>query len=354
MLYLNGESCPLSLAREGRLGAFLKERGHTGFVLECTSFTEEFYDPRPDVEVLTSGSTGEPKTLQALKARMLASAAMTVSFLKLKNGDSALLCMPLKHIAGKMVVVRALYQGLRLTAQAPSANPFATAPFNLDFAALTPMQAYGALQEERSRACLASCKNIIVGGGFLDPELENALSKLPHAIYHSYGMTETLSHIALRRVGDLGPEGEALFYPLPGVTVFLSERGTLVIHAPALHPTPLETHDLAKLRDGGFCILGRSDNIINSGAIKLIPEQIEKKLSALLPGSFAITARKSLKFGEEAILVTAQPHAPELLEKAFALLDPYEKPHDVIVHPLPLTPTGKISRAKLKELFYRR
>lgn len=157
------------------------------------------YSPAPEVEVLTSGSTAIPKKLKAVKERMRASAAMTIAHLGLTEGCSALLCMPLEHIAGKMMVMRAVLGKMAL-AHKPSAAPFEKAPCGLDFAALTPMQAYCTLQNEDSVKRLATCRNIIVGG-FIEPELERRLSALPGHFYHSYGMTETLSHIALRPHG---------------------------------------------------------------------------------------------------------------------------------------------------------
>ena len=212
MIYLNGRSYPENLAQEAKLAATIAITDkEDSFLYQTAKFIEEFYNNKDYVEVLTSGSTGKPKEIRAEKRKMLASAAMTVTFLNLKKGDSALLCMPLEHIAGKMVVVRSLYQKLNLIVRKPCANPFADAPLNLNFAAITPMQAFCALSEEKSTKILASCQKIIIGGGFIDQELHTKLCNLPCEIYHSYGMTETLSHIALKRIST---ENKA-FKPLP-------------------------------------------------------------------------------------------------------------------------------------------
>ena len=350
MIYINDESYPIEFAKEAKLCPYIAIKyGKDSFIYKTAQFIEEFYNNKSYVEVLTSGSTGKPKSIRAEKQRMLASASMTVSFLRLKEKNTALLCMPLEHIAGKMVIVRALYQNLKIIAQKPSANPFATAPQNLDFAAITPMQAYCALEDEHSRKIMASCRKIIIGGGFIDKNLYEKLITLPCEIYHSYGMTETLSHIALKRISKEKCE----FKPLPGVTVNLSARGTLVIDAPKICSQLLETNDIAEITDNGFIIKGRIDNVINSGGIKLIPEEIEEKLSLVIKTPFAVTARKSSKFGEEAILISEQELNETLLNKAYQNLNKYEKPKAVIINKIPLTATNKINRAQLKALFFK-
>ena len=275
---------------------------------------------------------------------------MTVAFLQLKEQNTALLCMPLEHIAGKMVVVRALHKHLKIIAQEPTANPFAKAPQGLHFAAVTPMQAYCALEDAHSREVMASCRKIIIGGGFIDKNLYDKLLSLPNEIYHSYGMTETLSHIALKRIN----KDNNLFKPLPGVTIELSPRGTLVIEAPQICPMRLETNDIAEITKDGFIIKGRIDNVINSGGIKLIPEEIEAKLSQVIKTAIAVTARKSAKYGEEVILISEEKLNEDLLNKACQMLHKYEKPKAVITHKIPLTATNKINRAQLKALFYKK
>lgn len=349
MIYLNDESYPLDWAKDGKLCPPIAQKyGKQSFIYKTAEFIEEFYNDKDYVEVLTSGSTGKPKCIHADKQRMLSSASMTVSFLQLKEQDSALLCMPLEHIAGKMVVVRALYKNLRIIAKKPTANPFAAAPRGLHFAAITPMQAYCALEDAHSREIMASCKKIIIGGGFIDQNLLEKLLSLPNEIYHSYGMTETLSHIALKRIN----KENKLFKPLPGVTVSLSTRGTLVIDAPQICPMRLETNDIAKITKDGFIIKGRIDNVINSGGIKLIPEEIEAKLSQVIKTPIAVTSIKSAKYGEEVILISEEKLDEGLLNKACQILHKYEKPKAVITHKIPLTATNKINRAQLKALFY--
>lgn len=326
------------------------------FALQVRSLAARFLDTTSDtMEVLTSGSTGKPKTLRPRKEQMINSARMTLQFLGLGPGSRALLCMPVEHIAGMMMVVRTLTGSLTLYTQKPSANPFLYALRNLDFAAITPMQAYCALQNPESLSCMRTCRQILIGGGFIDPKLEyELLHALPETrLWHSYGMTETLSHIALRRL-TLNPDGTvhkpALFRPLPGVSLHLSESGTLCIHAPAVCEQELETHDLADLSPEGFVIRGRSDNIINSGALKLIPEEIEDKLSAVLSVPLAVSSRPSARYGEEAVLVTEEQVDEALLQQALKTLSRYERPKAVVVMPIPRTPTQKTDRRALRSV----
>lgn len=344
---LNGLNYTPGEVTSGAFAARIRERfPDEPFVQQCAYFITELFAPAPEVEVLTSGSTGTPKKLKAVKERMYASAAMTIEHLRLQEGCTALLCMPLEHIAGKMMVMRALTGGMALTAQQPAADPFAGAPSDLDFAAITPMQAYCTLQHAQSTKKMASCKNIIVGGGFIEPELERQLAALPGRFYHSYGMTETLSHIALRRLDGR----EQYFQPLPGVEISLSARGTLCIYAPRVNPQVLETNDLAKISKEGFAILGRVDNVINSGGVKLIPELIEKEMAKTISTPFAISARRSAKYGEEAVLVSEVKLDPDLLATACAGLQRYQRPKAVIVMELPRTATQKIDRPRLRTL----
>ena len=323
------------------------------FLREERAFEAEWRDPRPTLPVQTSGSTGAPKELHAEKARMAASAAMTCRFLGLEKGDTALLCMPIRYIAGKMVVVRALTRGLRLVCVAPSAHPFAEMRQAPTFAALTPMQVYETLRVPREAALLRATRCLIIGGGAVSEELAARLRGFPGQVWSTYGMTETLSHVAMRRLS--GPGAGETYQPLPGVEVSLTDDGRLVVSAPAVCPDRLVTNDLARLTpDGGFVILGRRDNVVCSGSIKLQIEALEKQL-APLEGSFALTAVPDPKFGEALTLLYAGPLTDEAVERLCReRLAPYERPkHFVRTDSLPLTETGKPARARIRELALR-
>ena len=346
MIFFNNDNYSNALAEQGKLANIVAQKyGKDSFETETAVFIEEFLNQEEYVKVHTSGSTGIPKEILAKKKYMCASAYMTCDFLKLNRGDNALLCMSLKHIAGKMMVVRALLRELNLITVKPCANPFLHAPLNLDFAAITPMQAFCALNDPTSAKIMGTCKKIIIGGGPIDKNLHARLIKLPNVIYHSYGMTETLSHIALKRLDD---DFYKPFTPLSNVYVSLSDKGTLIIKALHVCEKILETNDIAKINNDGFTILGRIDNIINSGAIKLIPEVIEDKLQKVIPEKLAITSAFSEKYGEEVVLVIERKISDEILKKAYLTLDKYEKPKRVIVTSIPLTETQKIDRKSLK------
>ena len=257
----------------------------------------------------TSGSTGAPKALLVEKRRMAASARITCDFLGLEPGDRALLCLPLDYIAGKMMVVRALTRGLRLLAVTPSGHPLreidtedggswcdlavsghplreidtegggswcetASSGHPLreinteeegswcDLAAMVPMQVFQSLQTAEEKAKLWGIRHLIIGGGAIDDELEKQLKDHPHAVWSTYGMTETLSHIALRRLN--GPEASSWYTPFEGVAIRQNEDGCLVIDAPEVAENTLVTHDIVEIAADGrrFKVLGRKDNVI--------------------------------------------------------------------------------------------
>lgn len=175
--------------------------------MDLSEFLTEWHNDRPTVLVHTSGSTGKPKPLLVEKRRMEASARITCQFLGLKEGDTALLCMPLDYIAGKMMVVRALTCGMRLVSVEPKGCPEWDGL--VDFAAMVPLQVWNLLQQAPER--LLQIRHLIIGGGAVNDELAAALKDLPNAVWSTYGMTETLSHIALRRLN--GPERSDWYTP---------------------------------------------------------------------------------------------------------------------------------------------
>ena len=195
---------------------------------DLQAFLAEWHDPSPFLEVQTSGSTGTPKRMRVRKDRMLNSARLTCDYLGLKKGDKALLCMPLRYIAGKMMVVRSLYAGLDLEVCEPSGHPLADwGDTPLRFVAMIPLQVYNTLRVPEERKRLEQTDILIIGGGAIDAALEQEIRQMPNTVYSTYGMTETLSHIALRRLN--GPEASPYYHPFPSVTLSLSPDNTLVI-----------------------------------------------------------------------------------------------------------------------------
>ena len=328
---------------------------------DLQAFLAEWHDPSPFLEVQTSGSTGSPKRMRVRKDRML-------------KGDKALLCMPLRYIAGKMMVVRSLYAGLDLEVREPSGHPLADwGDTPLRFAAMIPLQVYNTLRVPEERKRLEQTDILIIGGGAIDAALEQEIRQMPNTVYSTYGMTETLSHVALRRLN--GPEASPYYHPFPSVTLSLSPDNTLVIDAPLVCDERLVTNDVARLLpDGSFAIIGRKDNIINSGGIKIQIEEVEERLRPYLDLPYAITAAPDPRLGEAVVLLIAPrscetvspprvtPHMKAIMSDsaqlscevstvALASLPKYLRPRHVIeASEIPQTGSGKIDRAACREL----
>ncbi len=338
----------------------------SSFHRELSDFLADWFSAETSLTVQTSGSTGRPRRLLVLKERLWNSAGLTCQFLGLQAGQSALLCLPLRYIAGKMLVVRALRARLDLQLVEPDGHPLRTVETTPYVAAFTPQQIFNTLGSEQETERLKAIRQVLIGGGAVSGQLAEQLRSFPSAVYSTYGLTETLSHIALCRLS--GPEASDRYRPLPGVRLALSSDGTLVIEAPAVAEGLIVTNDLAALAlDGSFKILGRMDNVINTGGFKVGVEELEEALSTVMPAPFAITAAPDEKFGEVIVLVLAknyvsrqQPGGSSLAElgrRAVVQLveggkiSAFQVPRRIVlVNELPLTETGKPARAKIRAL----
>ena len=331
-------------------------------------FLSEWNNDSDRVLVHTSGSTGKPKPMMVEKKRMLNSARITCDFLGLKPGDSALLCMSLDYIAGKMVVVRSIERHLHLISVPPSGHPLKDVDEEITFAAMVPMQVYNTLQVPEERERLNRIRHLIIGGGAIDATLEQELQSLPGdiAIWSTYGMTETLSHIALRRIN--GDEPSEWYQPFDSVHISQTEEGCLVIDAPQVCAETLVTNDIVeiepyiynKVEKLRFRIKGRKDNVICSGGIKIQIEEVETLLKPHLEKPFMLAKKKDEKFGEIAVLLTEDEDIKKVEATVRRLLsDESEKSSDYknykywipkefrYVEHLPLTETGKPKRCCL-------
>ena len=331
-------------------------------------FLSEWNNDSDRVLVHTSGSTGKPKPMLVEKKRMLNSARITCDFLGLKPGDSALLCMSLDYIAGKMVVVRSIERHLHLISVSPSGHPLKDVNEEITFAAMVPMQVYNTLQVPEERERLSRIRHLIIGGGAIDAALEQELQSLPGdiAIWSTYGMTETLSHIALRRIN--GDEPSEWYQPFDSVRISQTEEGCLVIDAPQVCAETLVTNDIVeiepyiynKVEKLRFRIKGRKDNVICSGGIKIQIEEVETLLKPHLEKPFMLAKKKDGKFGEIAVLLTEDEDIKKVEATVRRLLsDESEKSSDHkkykywipkefrYVEHLPLTETGKPKRCCL-------
>ena len=325
-------------------------RGRSAALDDLADFLDEWFSESPTVQVQTSGSTGVPKVMHVEKKRMEASARMTCSFLGLKAGDRALLCMPLKYIGAKMVVVRSILWGLDLYCVQASSHPLRELGFAPDFLAMTPAQVYSSLENEDEAALLEATRHNIIGGGAIDARLGARLLTFPNYVWSTYGMTETLSHIALRRLN--GAEASDWYSPFEGVSLRLTEEGALAISAPAVCADELVTNDIAELKeDGRFRILGRRDNVINSGGVKIQVESVEAQLLPGMPCAFQITAAPDERYGEAVVMLVERELGEAELEQAVAPLHAYSRPKHVFTVPeLPRTGSGKPDRATARAL----
>ena len=255
--------------------------------------------------------------------------------------------MSLDYIAGKMMVVRALTCGLKLITVEPCGCPEWEG--DIDFAAMVPMQVYNLLQSEEGRKRLMAVKHLIIGGGAIDDDLARTLVGFPNHVWSTYGMTETLSHIALRRLN--GPEASECYTPFDGVSLSLTDEGCLVIDAPAVHDGFLVTNDIADLSDGRFRIKGRKDNVICSGSIKIQIEEVERLLKPYLSEPFMITKRADKKFGEQVVLLTESRDMDVIKDVCQEKLPKYWQPRSYLtVDRLPKTMTGKPARKEAERL----
>ena len=356
-------------------------------------FLSEWNNDSDRVLVHTSGSTGKPKPMMVEKKRMLNSARITCDFLGLKPGDSALLCMSLDYIAGKMVVVRSIERHLHLISVSPSGHPLKDINLKdangkyvngeITFAAMVPMQVYNTLQVPEEWERLTHIRHLIIGGGAIDASLEKELRSLSGniAIWSTYGMTETLSHIALRRIN--GAEASEWYQPFDSVKISQTDEGCLVIDAPLVCAETLVTNDIVeiepyiynkvekhdkeekhdKVEKLRFRIKGRKDNVICSGGIKIQIEEVEALLKPHLEKPFMIAKKKDEKFGEIAVLLTEDENLKKVEATIRRLLSgksddsnksseskshKYWIPREFrYVEHLPLTETGKPKRSIL-------
>lgn len=270
------------------------ETENTETIREVTSFISE-WESSHTFETMTSGSTGIPKKIIITKKQMLASAEMTCNFFGLKKGDTAFLCLSISTIGGKMMIVRALTADLRLTVGSVNSQPFQTKKPRYDFVAMVPMQVENALN---AGVDLSGIGTIIIGGASISKSLEQKIIDKNINAFQTYGMTETVSHIALKKING----NNQVYKTIPGIQIS-SENDCLIIHAPALNVHHLKTNDTVEIvSEGEFKWMGRNDFVINSGGVKLHPEQIEEKLSFIIPLPFFVFGLEDDLLGQKLVV----------------------------------------------------
>ena len=263
---------------------------------DIADFMLEWCDSSDFIQLHTSGSTGKPKTIRVQKKQMLQSAAATAQFFKFETQQKVLFNLPVKYIAGKMMIVRALYAQLNLICRfEPCSQPIQLlgADEFIDFTPLVPMQLHDVKDTK-------SVQKILLGGGAISLQQEEQFQQLKAEIYHSYGMTETLSHIAIRKVNGINRSNH--FKTLPGVKLQLDERGCLVIQVSYIDGQIVTNDIVDLLSETEFIWRGRIDHVINSGGVKLHPEEIEREISSLIKSDFFVYGIPDNHLGEKLCL----------------------------------------------------
>lgn len=316
--------------------AFMLIKDGSPFEEDLGNLILQWFDENDYVLLTTSGTTGEPKEIKLNKEHMIASAKATAEFFQVFEKTTALLCLPTRYIAGKMMFIRAMVLGWELDFVEPTSTPLSSITKEYDFCAMVPMQVENSLEH------LNKIDKIIVGGAKISGQLLGKLRGIATTIYETYGMTETITHIAVKKLG------EEAFTVLPHVHITTDARGCLLITAPQVTEMPVQTNDIIdKLGEQHFVWKGRIDNVVNSGGIKLFPEQIEEKLAHYIPYRFFVIGKADEHLGEKVVLVIES--APYTLkEEVFEALTKYEKPKEIqFVPEFEETPTGKIMRRKI-------
>jgi O-succinylbenzoic acid--CoA ligase len=309
-------------------------------------FLIDFLDDKDYIEQNSSGTTGKPKTFKLSKRAMVESAKMTVKKLNLKYSDRALLCLPVEYIAGKMMIVRSFVTGLNLFWEEPTSMPSLAKYGKMDFCAMVPLQVYNSFSNYEF---FKNIRNLIIGGSELRKEVLAMFKDVQNNTFETYGMAETCSHIALRKIN--GPNPDKYFEVLPGIEILVDDRSCLKIIAPFLE-LPVQTNDVVEIIDKKhFIWKSRIDNLINSGGIKINPEELEASISKIIDVECAVIGVKDPKLGQKIVLIVEAEKnidKDEMMRNLKDSLQVYQVPREIIiVEEIPRNNSFKIDRLKL-------
>lgn len=337
---INGKSFAMQAELLQFAKNWLSEEGEKHWI---AVFIIEWFNADSFIKVQTSGSTGTPKLIQLQKENVENSARATIAYFNLVPETRALLCLSTRYIAGKMMLVRALIGGWKLVVTNPDKNPLENVEGDFDFTAMVPFQVYHAMAD------LDRVKKIIIGGGVVSPTMEAALQKSKTQAYATYGMTETISHIAVRQING---EGKSAHYTaLPDVVFEQTDQGCLMIKAPKIADEIQITNDVVRLiSPTQFYFLGRIDNVVNSGGVKIHPETVERHLSEYISTPFFVASEPDEALGQRLILVVETDKSVDelTLSKGFETLSPYERPKKIYtISEFSYTDTEKIKRKEV-------
>ncbi|MCH2225053.1 MAG: AMP-binding protein [Crocinitomicaceae bacterium] len=320
---------------------------NTEIINQVKSFIKEWENSSEFIYTNTSGSTGKPKSIKIQKRHMMVSARTTGEFLNLKNGQSALLSLSPNTIGGKMMIVRSIVLGLTLYVIEPSANPMKSLTERFDFVALVPLQLFRILKETPKR--LNQIKQLIIGGGPMSDQLIKDVQMVSVRIFHSFGMTETISHFALKSINQPYNKSYKL---LPGVSInTLNDH--LIVNWPAIGVTNLKTNDIISITNDSFTWHGRADFVINSGGVKLHPESIESKLYQVISTVFFSAGLPDYELGEKHVLCIEGEVVNYEKTEFSSVLGKYEIPKEIIfLSAFKYTESGKINRVETLKLIH--
>lgn len=360
-----------------RDGSCINTQPENSYYKKVFDFKKAWESGQETFKIQTSGSTGTPKTILLHRKQMLASVKMTAKAFNLEEGDTAFCCLNIDYIAGLMMLVRAFEIGMDLVVVEPKSNPFEDIEKHLyilkanrgqNFFAFVPLQIQTLLESKPIFSeILNSAKAIIIGGAAVNDAILEKVQTIYRPVYVTYGMTETLTHIAIRRIN--GSEKDDFFNTLDGVDVKLNDESCLMIKSKTTDNEWITTNDVAEIINGSsFVLHGRIDNVINSGGVKIQLEKIEKATELVLKklktdeqkldGRYFVFSLPNEKLGERLIFVLeketneAFPSRDDatkidILQSFKEILPKFEVPKEVFfVEKMIETPTGKIDKIK--------
>ena len=334
-----------------------------GRFLTAVNFCRGYLQGQSEYLVKTSGSTGPPKTISLSRHQLKTSAQMTIDALALKPGYKSLVCISTDHIGGKMMLVRGMELGMDLYLVAPSSHINIKSLPGIDFVALVPLQVQALIQSDHGRDFMSSCRSIIIGGVTVEESLLKNLEQFRCPIYHTFGMTETASHFALRRLN--GPEKQQTYHALEGIELSTDDRGCLIVSGEITNNKPLITNDLIQLTNSNtFRWLGRWDRVVNTGGYKVHPETLQPTIQRIfnsinLDADFVVLGLEHSRWGQQVTLVLeTEPLSKDLESQIINMLNkelhPYQLPKEFrYLRVFPKTSSGKLDLTKVNQLLAR-
>ncbi|NNE13339.1 MAG: AMP-binding protein [Saprospiraceae bacterium] len=318
------------------------------------SFLNQWYDSSVlTYDFYTSGSTGSPKLIQHSREAMIASAKLTENAFNYVKGDYALLCLPVNFVAGKMMIVRAIVSSLNLIISKVKTNPFEGVLYEgkIDFAPMTPMQFE--LAKDHAFELLNAVRVVLLGGAPVSNKLKEETQIFDSNIFLGYGMTETLTHVALMKLN--GYDRQKYFYGLENISFNKDEHDCLIIEAQHL-PNKILTNDIVALfNESNFKWMGRRDNVINTGGVKVNSDELERELSRHLKENFFISSIKDDVLGSKIVIVLEGSVPSDKVNELNVIFDQLKlknsKPRKVYgLENFIYTKTGKLDKIAMMKL----